>query len=68
MLIIGKLNAITFIMMVSQAYGQTVSNDPSTEAGQANRLLGLPFWIIVVVIVLVVLLFTFGSRRGGRHN
>jgi len=47
-----------------QAYAQTTSHDPGTEFGQSNRLMGWPFWIIVLVIIAAGLLFTFGSRRG----
>ena len=47
-----------------QAYAQTTSHDPGTEFGQTNRLMGWPFWIIVLVIIAAGLLFTFGSRRG----
>lgn len=48
----------------AQAYAQTTSHDPGTEFGQANRLMGWPFWIIVGVIVAAAALYTFGSRRG----
>lgn len=47
-----------------QAYAQTTSHDPGTEAGQSNRLMSWPFWIIVLVIIAAGLLFTLGSRRG----
>ena len=51
-------------LAVAQVQAQTTSHDPGTEFGQANRLMGLPFWIIVGVIVAAAALYTFGSRRG----
>lgn len=59
------LLALTVLgLMVAQAQAQTTSHDPGTEFGQANRLMGWPFWIIVGVIVAAAALYTFGSRRG----
>lgn len=50
-------------LTLAQAHAQTTSYDPGTEFGQANRLMGWPFWIIVGVILAAALLYTFGSPR-----